>query len=147
MFVQGFDQLGARVYRVFEIGRETDGPRRAGVDAQMAEHARPQVVLVKHQAAFRLARLGIGDHLGGDTDGFVGTCRLAEAAGDALVLPPGIVGHGQLAAETVEHLERGPVLGVLLGDLLGEELPPGHLHTRQQGSQPVEKSFDIATHD
>lgn len=57
------------------------------------------------------------------------------------------VGHGQLAAETVEHLERGPVLGVLLGDLLGEELLPGHLHTRQQGSQPVEKSFNIATHD
>jgi hypothetical protein len=71
----------------------------------------------------------------------------ALAAGDALVLPPGIVGHGQLAAETVEHLERGPVLGVLLGDLLGEELLPGHLHTRQQGSQPVEKSFNIATHD
>lgn len=80
--IQGFQLFFARVD---PVGRETDRPGRAGIDAQTAEHARPQIVLVEHQPLAALARFGIGDHFGRDADGAVGTRRLTQAAGDTLV--------------------------------------------------------------
>lgn len=131
---------------MFEVGRETDRPGRAGIDAQTAEHARPQIVLVEHQPLAALARFGIGDHFGRDADGAVGTRRLAQAAGDTLVPALGVVRHGQFAAEAVEHPERGAVLRILLGDLGREKFAARHLESRQQGTQSVKESFDIAFH-
>ena len=147
LFIELFDELFARVDGVLEIGREADRAGRAGVDAQVAEHARPQVVLVAHQPFFGLARPGVGDRLGREADGPVGAGRLAQPAGDAPVAPLGVVGHRQRAAETVVHLQRGPVFGILLGDLGREELAPRHFKSGQKGSQSVEKAFDIATHN
>ena len=39
LFVQDLDQFLPRVDRVFELRRKADGSRRAGIDAQVAEHA------------------------------------------------------------------------------------------------------------
>ena len=112
--------------------------------AQVAEHARPQIVFVARQPFLGLARLGIGDRLGRETDGTVWAGRLAEPAGDALVAALGVVGHRQLAAEPVVHLQRSPVLGILLRDFRGEELRQRDLHAGHQGSHTVKQSFDIA---
>ena len=146
LFIELFDELFARVDGVLEIGREADRAGRAGVDAQVAEHARPQVVLVTHQPPLRTPRLGIYDVFSRQADRAVGACRLAEPAGDAAVLPLGVVRHREFAAEAVVHLQRRPVLGVLFRHLGREELPPGHLHAREQRPQPVKKSFDIIRH-
>ena len=82
-------------------------------------------------AVFRFYRLA--RHL----DGVVGTSRLAQAAGHAMVFVLLVVGHCQRAAETFGEFQRLPVFRILFGSLLPPENGHGGFHARQQGSDTV----------
>ena len=127
---------------MFEFRVELDGPVRATAHAELAIEAAAQIVLVAGQHLFLLA-LFVGHRLGHHPDRTVGAVHLTDAAGHALVLVVLVVGHDQLPAETVEHLQRVPVFGILFGGFLAEENPNRHLHPLEQRQQPGEKGGHI----
>ena len=141
--VQRQDQLGAVVNGVLEVLVERDGIVRAGVDAQLAEDARAEVVLILGQYFLLLAVFG-RDGLAGHLDGAIGASHLAQAAGNAVVFVVLVVGHGQCPAETVEHLQFLPVLGILFRHLFREEFTHGRLQADAQAAHPLHQTIKIS---
>ena len=66
------DELVTVEDSVFEIVDKLDGSEVTCIDAELAEHAVAQVVLVIYQLALLLACLGVLHHLGNNLDGVIG---------------------------------------------------------------------------
>ena len=128
---------------MLEVLVEGDGAVGARVDAELAEHARAEVVLIlgQHFLLFAVFRL---DGFAGHVDGAVGAGHLAQAARHAMVLVAFVVGHDERAAETVEHLELLAVLGVLFGHLGREELAHGGLQADREAFDALEEAAEIS---
>ena len=141
--VEGEDEFRAVEHGMFELLVEGDGAVWAGVDAELAEHARTEVVLILGKYFFLLAVLCL-DGFACHADGAVGAGHLAQAAGHAAVLVLLVVGHDEGAAEAVEHLQLLAVFGVLLRYLGREELTHGGLQADGQALDALEKAAEIS---
>ena len=135
-------QLRLVEHGVFELLIERDGLTRADIDAELAEHAAPEVVHVGVEHAHRLA-FGRGLLPARHVYGAVGAGRLAEPAGDAAVMVVGVVEHRERPAEAGREHELGAVLGVALRALAREELAHGGPQTRRQRTDGAEEIRDI----
>ena len=141
--VEGEDKLRAVEDGVFELLVEGDGAVRAGVDAELAEHARTEVVLILGKYFFLLAVLCL-DGFACYADGAVGAGHLAQAAGHAMMFVLLVVGHDESAAEAVEHLQLLAVLGILLSHLGREEFAHGSLQAGGQALDALEEAAEIS---
>ena len=109
---------------------------RTGIDAELAEYARTEVVLIFRQyllflTVFRL--YGFTRHF----DGVVGTSHLTQAASYAMMLVLLVVGHRQRTPEAFGEFQCLPVLRILFGGLLPAENGHSGFHARQQGADTV----------
>ena len=127
---------------MFEFRIERNRPVRTGTYTQLTVETTADIVDVAFQHSFLLA-LVVGHGLRFDTYRSVGTIHLTNSAGYALVFVVFVVRHDQLATETVEHLQRGPIFGILFGGLLAEENTQRNTHAFQQREQPFEKRPDL----
>ena len=140
--VEHLNQLGTVKDCVLIALVEGDGTVGTGLGAELAEHARAEVILILDETLLFLAVFGFikfACHL----DGTVGTCHLAEAATDALVLVGFVVGHAETASEAFEHGVGGTVLRILLGDFRREKFAHGGFETGAQTFQCRGNSADI----
>ena len=132
-------QFAAVEYGMLKVLVECDGIVRTGIDAKLAEYTGAEVVFVFRQYLLFLAVFrfyGFARHL----DGVVGTSHLAQAARDAMVLVPLIVGHCQRTPETFGEFQRLPVFRILFGSLLTAENGHSGFHTREQGSDTIDEA-------
>ena len=141
--VEGEDKLRAVEHGMFELLVEGDGAVWAGVDAELAEHARTEVVLILGKYFFLLAVLCL-DGFACHADGAVGAGHLAQAAGHAMMFVLLVVGHDESAAEAVEHLQLLAVLRILLGHLGREEFAHGSLQANGQALDALEETAEIS---
>lgn len=140
--VQCQNELGTVEHGMLKFLVESDGMVWAGVDAQLAEHARAKVVFILGQNAFFLSVFR-GDGLAGHFDGTVGAGHLAQSAGNATVLVPFIVWHDKCTTETVEHFQLPSVLRILFRNLLREELAHRCLQSCGKASYPFEQPAEV----
>ena len=134
--IQRQHQFATVEYCMLKILVECDGIMRTGIDAELAEYARTEVVLIFRQyllflTVFRL--YGLTRHF----DGVVGTSHLTQAASYAMMLVLLVVGHRQRTPEAFGEFQCFPVLRILFGGLLPAENGHSGFHARQQGADTV----------
>lgn len=129
------------VNRILKLRRELNRIVRTYIDTYLTKHASPKVVVVANQHLAAFARRLVLDHLGSDGDGVVGTIHLAQSASDTFVW----VGHCQSSAKTGRYFERISIVGVLLGNLLCEELSTRNAKSRKQRFDAKEQRADITS--
>ena len=111
--VKHSDEFRTVEHRILVALVKGDGIVRTGTRAELAEHARAQVVFILYQAFFLFAVfcfVKLARHF----DSAVRTCHLAKAATHAFVLILLVVRHDERTAEAIEHHVRVAVFGVLL---------------------------------
>ena len=118
---------------MFKRLRHNDRVAWTGHYAKVAHRAQLQVIF-KSVNRFFLFAIRLQFLLGDDLDGSVGAGNLAGLATSAAMLVILIMGHDHLTLETIEHLQRGAVIRILLRlDLFRMcKIIPGNPHACKQ---------------
>ena len=144
LLVEVEHQFSLGEHTVFEIVGKGYGVEVAGVDAELAEHALSQVVLVVEEHTFLLARFRVFAHFRLDDDGAVGARFLTQSTGCAAVVAVFVAVEDESSAMACGHVQSGiPVFRVLLGHFRSEILLHGDAESRDERFYPFEGLAEI----
>ncbi len=132
--VEEFDKFAAGEDGLLEVVGEFEGVCRTIYDAELAESATSEIVVIFVEFFLLFAIPGIHrlDIKGNST---VRAYSLAGAAGDTFMVALIVVFEGKDCAEAVGHWEIVAIVGILLGDFGCDKLLTGYLHTFDKACQ------------